>query len=119
MLDKRFKKYITVEQRRKFMQVFKQKFSNKEYVLFLRKFRGSMLSKGNRSLSYKLYDYIKVYFKNMLKKRNINLDSDKVFKSAISNLIPVLSTANVRRGRRVETVPVLLKLRKRIVLMNK
>ena len=55
----------------------------------------------------------------MLKKRNINLDSDKVFKSAISNLIPVLSTANVRRGRRVETVPVLLKLRKRIVLMNK
>ena len=101
------------------MHVFKQKFSNKEYVLFLKKFRGSMLSKGNRSLSYKLYDSIKIYFKKMLKKRNIRLDHDQVFKSAISNLIPVLGTANVRRGRRIETVPVLLKLRKRIVLMNK
>ena len=112
MLDKRFKKYITFEQRRKFMQVFKQKFSNKEYILFLRKFRGSMLSKGNRSLSYKLYDYIRIYFKKVLKKNNKNLDPDKVFRLAISNLIPVLGTANVRRGRRIETVPVLLKLRK-------
>lgn len=45
MLDRRFKKYITVEQRKKFMRVFKQKFNNKEYLLFLRKFRGSMISK--------------------------------------------------------------------------
>jgi len=119
MLDRKFKKYITFEQRKRFMQVFKQKFNNKEYLLFLRKFRGSMIFKGNRSRSYKLYDYIKIYFKKILKKKYRHIDPDYVFKAAISNLIPVLSTANVRRGRRIETVPVLLKLRKRIVLMNK
>src|ERR1700754_2386804 len=119
MLDRRFRKYITFEQRKKFMQVFKQGFNNKEYLLFLRKFRGSMLSKGRRSFSYKLYDRIRIYFKKMLKEDYSHLDPDKVIKFAISNLIPVLGTANVRRGRRVETVPVLLKLRKRIVLMNK
>jgi len=100
------------------MRVFKQKFSNKEYLIFLRKFRGSMLSKGRRSLSYKFFDHIRVYFKRILRE-NRKLDPDQVFKLAISNLIPVLGTANVRRGRRIETVPVLLKLRKRIVLMNK
>jgi len=42
-----------------------------------------------------------------------------VLRAAISNLIPILGTSNVRRGRRVQIVPVLLKLRKRIVLINK
>lgn len=101
------------------MQVFEQKFTNKEYLLFLRKFRGSMLSKGKRSLSYKFYDYIKIYFKKILKEKYQHLDPDIVLRLAFSNLIPVIGTANVRRGRRIETVPVLLKLRKRIVLMNK
>src|SRR6201995_3459331 len=118
MLNQRFKKYITFEQRKKLMQAFKQSFNNKEYLLFLRKFRGSMISKGNRSRSYRLYDYIKIYFKKILKEYK-HLDFDNIFKLAILNLIPVLGTANVRRGRRIETVPVLLKLRKRIVLMNK
>jgi len=45
MLDRRFKKYITLEQRNKLTQAFKGKFNNKEYLLFLRKFRGSMISK--------------------------------------------------------------------------
>lgn len=45
MLDKRLKLYITEEQRKKFMRVFNQQFSRKEYLLFLRKFRGSMISK--------------------------------------------------------------------------
>ena len=73
MLDKRFRKYITFEQRKKFLRVFKQKFNNKEYVLFLRKFRGSMFSKGKRSLSYKLYDYIRIYFKKMIIKQHVDL----------------------------------------------
>ena len=119
MLDRRLRKYVTFEQRKKFLRVFKQKFSKREYVIFLKKFRGSMISKGKRSLSYKFYDYIRVYFKKVLKKNNSNLDPDLIFKKAISKLIPVLGTSNVKRGRRIETVPVLLKLRKRIVLMNK
>lgn len=101
------------------MRVFKQKFNNKEYLFFLRKFRGSMISKGKGSLSYKLYDSIRIYFKKILKGNKLNLDPDRVFKLAISNLIPILGIANVKRGRRIETVPVLLKLRKRIVLLNK
>jgi len=40
-------------------------------------------------------------------------------KAGISNLIPVLGTSNVRRGRKVQTVPALLKFRKRVVLINK
>jgi ribosomal protein S7 len=123
MLSKKFRKYITPAQRRKFMRLFKQKFSNQEYLLFLKKFRGSMLSRGRRSFSYKLFDKVRIFFKRVLKNHEEEtkqrLDFDLVLRAAISNLIPILGTSNVRRGRRVQTVPVLLKLRKRIVLINK
>src|SRR4051812_42275874 len=112
MISRRFKKFISYQQRRKFLQLFQQKFSNKEYVLFLRKFRGSMLSKGKSSCSYKLFDFIRIFFKKLAQKNDI--DPDKLLKRGFSKLIPVLGTSNVRRGRRVETIPVLLKLRKRI-----
>jgi hypothetical protein len=123
MLSRKFRKYITPAQRRKFMRLFKQKFSNQEYLLFLKKFRGSMLSKGRSSFSYKLFDKIRMFFKKVLKyhakETKQYVDFDSVLRVAISNLIPILGTSNVRRGRRVQTVPVLLKLRKRIVLINK
>jgi len=120
MLDKRFQNYISSQQRRQFLQLFKQKFNNKEYLLFLRKFRGSMISKGNRSISYKLYDSIRMFLKKAFKgKTEKYVDIDGVFKFAISNLIPVLGVSNVKRGRKIVTIPILLKLRKRIVLMNK
>lgn len=102
------------------MQVFEQKFNRKEYLLFLRKFRGSMISKGKSSLSYKFFDKIRLHFKKIVKKnKKKNLNPDLLFKYAIFNLIPIIGTANVRRGRRIETIPILLKLRKRIVLINK
>lgn len=117
MLSKAFRKYITPEQRRKFLQLFKQKFNNQEYLTFLKKFRGSMISRGRRSFSYKLFDDIRIYFKRVLKEQN--LDFNVILRVAISNLIPILGTSNVRRGRKIQTVPSLLKFRKRVVLINK
>jgi len=103
MLSNRLRKYITFEQRKKFIQVFKEEFTDKEYLIFLRKFRGSMLSKGRSSLSYKFYDYIRIYFKKILKREEFrHLDVDKVIKSAISNLIPVLGTANLKRVEKLK-----------------
>jgi len=127
MLSKGFRKYITPEQRRKFLQNFKEKFNNQEYLIFLKKFRGSMISKGKRSFSYKLFDKLRIYFKKVIrilnekqkKKNKRKLEYHSFLKGGISNLIPVLGTSNVRRGRKVQTVPALLKFRKRVVLINK
>jgi len=117
MLSKKFRKYITPVQRRKFLQLFTQKFNNQEYLIFLKKFRGSMISRGKRSFSYKLFDGIRIYFKKILKEQN--LDFNLILRKSISNLIPILGVSNVRRGRKVQTVPALLKFRKRVVLINK
>jgi ribosomal protein S7 len=117
MLSKEFRKYITPEQRRKFLQLFKQEFNNQEYVIFLKKFRGSLISKGRRSFSYKLFDKIKISFKRALRKYNLNFN--EVLRTSITNLIPVLGTSNVKRGRKIQTVPTLLKFRRRVVLINK
>ncbi len=123
MLSKGFRKYITPEQRRKFLQIFNENFNNQEYIIFLKKFRGSMISKGRRSVSYKLFDKLRIYFKKVLKilnkKTKKNLEFDMFLRKAIFNLIPVLGTSNVRRGWKVQTVPSLLKFRKRVVLINK
>jgi len=108
------------------MRVFKQEFNNREFLTFLQKFRGSMIFRGKNSLSYKLFDAIRIRFKkafrynkkkNRKKLKKVNFEA--TFRKAISNLIPILGISNVRRGRKVETVPVLLKLRKKIVLINK
>jgi len=40
-------------------------------------------------------------------------------REAIFKLIPVLGTSNVKRGWKVQTVPTLLKFRKKVVLINK
>lgn len=53
----------------------------------------------------------------MNKKKNQSVHL--VFKRAIYNLIPVLSVSNIKRGKKVQVVPVLLKQHRRIVLINK
>jgi len=63
MLNRKFKLYISPEQRRQFMRVFKQEFNNREFLTFLKKFRGSMIFRGKNSLSYKLFDAIRIRFK--------------------------------------------------------
>jgi ribosomal protein S7 len=128
MLNRKFRLYITPEQRRQFMRVFKQEFNNREFLTFLKKFRGSMIFRGKNSLSYKLFDAIMIRFKKAFRyskkskkksKKRRRIDLHAAFRKAISNLIPILGISNVKRGRKVEAVPVLLKLRKRIVLINK
>jgi len=99
------------------MQDYKQEFNDREFLTFLKKFRGSMVFRGKSSFSYKLYDRINLIFKKSSLKKKVNPEA--VFRYAISNLIPVVGISNIKRGRKVETVPVLLKLRKRIVLINK
>jgi len=44
-----------------------------------------------------LYDFIRIFFKKILKKNYKHFDPDKIFKLAISKLIPVIGTSNVRR----------------------
>jgi ribosomal protein S7 len=117
MLNKKFRLYITPAQRKQFMQDYKQEFNDREFLTFLKKFRGSMVFRGKSSFSYKLYDRINLIFKKSSLKKKVNPEA--VFRYAISNLIPVVGISNIKRGRKVETVPVLLKLRKRIVLINK
>src|ERR1700759_5356754 len=116
-VSKQFRKYITPEQRRKFLKQFTEKFNNQEYLIFLKKFRGSMISKGKRSGFYKLFDKIRLYFKKILREQN--LDFNVILRHSICNLIPVIGISNVRRGRKVQIVPALLKFRKRVVLINK
>ena len=66
MLSKKFRLYITPEQRRQFMRVFKQELNNREFLTFLQKFRGSMIFRGKNSLSYKLFDAIRIRFKKVI-----------------------------------------------------
>lgn len=128
MLSKKFRLYVTPAQRKEFLRVFKQEFNRREFLTFVRKFRGSMIFRGKNSLSYKLFDSIRIRFKKAFridknkpqyKKKRRKIVFYAAFKRAISNLIPILGISNVKRGRKVETIPVLLKLRKKIVLINK
>jgi hypothetical protein len=58
MLSKEFIKYRTNEHIEQYKEPFKQEFTDKQYLIFVRKFRGSMISKGKSSLSYKFLDKI-------------------------------------------------------------
>lgn len=63
MLSKKFRLYVTPAQRKEFLRVFKQEFNRREFLTFVRKFRGSMIFRGKNSLSYKLFDSIRIRFK--------------------------------------------------------
>jgi hypothetical protein len=46
-------------------------------------------------------------------------DTEIAFKQAVFNLIPILGTSNIKKGRKVQILPVLLKSKRRVVLINK
>jgi ribosomal protein S7 len=119
MLNKEFKKYVSESDLEQFKTVFKREFTDENYLLFLRKFRGSMIYRGRSSLSYKLWDKIWKNLKIFMQKQKKYQRVDLAFKRAVFNLIPILSTANVKRGKKVQVIPVLLKQHRRIVLINK
>jgi hypothetical protein len=54
-----------------------------------------------------------------MKKQEYPQDIEKAFQYAIFSLIPIIGTSNIKKGRRVQVVPVLLKYKRRIVLINK
>ena len=119
MLNKELKKYVSESDIEQFKVVFKREFTDENYLLFLRKFRGTMIYRGRSSLSYKLWDKIFSNLKIFMKKQKKYQRVDLALKRAVFNLIPILSTANVKRGKKVQVVPVLLKQHRRIVLINK
>jgi len=116
-ISSKFKSYVTNKQREEYINLYRQEFSDKDYLTFLRKCRGSLLFRGKSSLSYKLFDYIRKVFKKVITSKGE--DPDEGLSHAISNLIPIIGTSSVKRGRKVQTIPVFLKIRKRIVLINK
>lgn len=87
-----------------------------------------MIFRGKNFLFYKLFDVIMICFKKVFcyskkskkkSKKRRRIDLYVVFRKVILNLIFILGIFNVKRGRKVEVVFVLLKFRKRIVLINK
>jgi ribosomal protein S7 len=54
-----------------------------------------------------------------MKEQKIKQDIQLAFQTAIFNLIPVLSVSNIKRGKRIQVLPVLLKPQRRMVLINK
>jgi ribosomal protein S7 len=119
MLSKEFVKYRTEAHVEQYKEPFRQEFSDKYYLLFVRKFRGSMISRGKSSLSYKFFDRIWILLKKFMREQEHPQDTEKAFRHAIFNLIPILSTSNIKKGKRVQVLPVMLKHKRRIVLINK
>jgi ribosomal protein S7 len=117
MLIKKLRAFSTPKQKKQDIEAFRQEFDNEDFVTFLRKFRGSLIFRGKSSLSYKLLDRIRIRFKKVISIKDE--DPEDGLEKAINMLVPVIGTSNVRRGRKVQTVPSFLKLRKRIVLINK
>ena len=117
MLIKKLRAFSTPKQRKQDIEAFKQEFNEEDFITFLRKFRGSLIFRGKSSLSYKLLDCIRMRLKKAISIRDE--DPEDGLKAAIKRLVPVIGMSNVRRGRKVQTVPSFVKLRKRIVLINK
>lgn len=117
-LNNKLREFTTPSQRRRDLEVYEQKFNEQEYLSFLRKFRGSLIFRGKSSLSYKLFDRIQIILRKEISKKR-GEDPEVGLEIALFNLIPIIGMSNVRRGRKIQTVPVFLKPRKRIVLINK
>jgi ribosomal protein S7 len=73
---------------------------NKEFYVFLKKFLGSFISRGNRSRAVKMYDEIFYIIKQKLRK-----DPIKILYSVFTKLVPLFSIAYKRIGNRYQPVP--------------
>jgi ribosomal protein S7 len=87
--------------------------NNTEYYEFLSKFRGSLIFRGKSSLSFKLLDKIFLFYK-----KKFGIETDYLFKRAITNLMPYIGFRNVRLGKKTHYVPLLLKKHRRFKLLN-
>jgi len=87
--------------------------NDSEYYEFLSKFRGYLISRGKSSLSYKLLDKIFFFYK-----KKFGIETDYLFKRAITNLTPFVGYRSIRLGKKTHYVPLLLKQHRRFKLLN-
>jgi len=85
---------------------------DKEFYLFLKKFVGSLIFRGNKSRAIKMYDEILYIIKKTLKQ-----DPMVVLYYVFVKLIPIFSIAYKRIGSRYQPVPKLASKNVRIVLV--
>ena len=91
----------------------KEGLSSEEFMMFLQKFRGSLIFRGKGSLSYKYLTKIILAYKSVFAK-----NFEILIKKTVRNLLPVLGLSKIKKGYKVQLVPILLKPNKRYVLMN-
>lgn len=87
--------------------------TSEECSNYLRKFRGTLIFRGKSSLSYRWFDKIRLYYKNYF-----FIDVDFPIRKSILQIMPVVGISNIKKGRRVQKVPILLKQQKRYALIN-
>jgi ribosomal protein S7 len=85
---------------------------DKEFYLFLKKFVGSIIFRGNKSRAIKMYDEILYIVKKTLKK-----DPMVILYSVFVKLVPIFSIAYKRVGNRYQPVPRLAGKNVRVVLI--
>jgi len=85
---------------------------DKEFYLFLKKFVGSLIFRGNKSRAIKMYDEILYIIKKTLKQEPMI-----VLYFVFVKLIPIFSIAYKRIGSRYQPVPKLASKNVRIVLV--
>ena len=85
---------------------------DKEFYLFLKKFVGSIIFRGNKSRAIKMYDEILYIVKKTLKK-----DPMVILYSVFVKLVPIFSIAYKRVGNRYQPVPRLASKNVRVVLI--
>ena len=86
---------------------------DKEFFIFLKKFVGSLIFKGNKSRAIKMFDEILYGLKC-----KFNEDPIVIFHAVFRKLIPIFSIAYKRVGNRYQPVPKIANKNVRAVLMN-
>lgn len=84
----------------------------KEFFVFIRKFVGLLISKGNKSRAINMFDDILYFIKRKLKKNPI-----VILYIVFQKLVPVFSISYKRVGNRYQPVPGLASKNMRIVLI--
>jgi len=85
---------------------------DKEFYLFLKKFIGSLIFRGNKSRAIKMYDEILYIIKKTLKEEPMI-----ILYYVFVKLIPIFSIAYKRIGTRYQPVPKLASKNVRVVLI--
>jgi ribosomal protein S7 len=86
---------------------------DKEFYIFLKKFVGSLIFRGNKSRAIKMFDEILYSLKC-----KFNKDPIFIFYTVFKKLVPIFSIAYKRVGNKYQPVPKFANKNVRIVLIN-